>query len=281
MVMSTSALNQMRRALAHSPLRPVLTSLGVVSLGRRIYNQKIIAGGTNTMKVGGRELVFRVTTDAEIRHLDGQHNEDELMSRIAGALRPGDQFIDVGANIGIVSLLAAKSDSVGVHAFEPEPRNAARLRENISLNAPAHVRVHELGLGDRAGTHEFFIAPETGDGTHSLMASRADGRTPIQIQIDTLDAVVLAGTVPQPSVIKVDVEGAEALVLDGAARTLQSATLREVFLELHPRLWDADSGTSVAGFKDRMAGLGFELVWEMRRGHEVHQHYHRPTQTGA
>ena len=72
-------------------------------------------------------------------------------------LRPGDTFIDAGANIGLFTLLALSvvGDKGHVHAFEPNPLVAAMLRESLALNAADNVTVHEIGLSDVEGSAAF------------------------------------------------------------------------------------------------------------------------------
>jgi hypothetical protein len=75
------------------------------------------------------------------------------MQFIRRYLRPGDCFVDVGANIGVYSLLAASIVGPGgmVHAFEPMKRTFERLVENVAMNALRHVQCHRLALSDAAG----------------------------------------------------------------------------------------------------------------------------------
>ena len=133
------------------------------------------------------------------------------------ALRCGDVVLDVGAHVGYYTVIAARA--VGqegrVAAFEPRPMTARFLRRNVELNSLSNVRVYEAAVGEQAGTAWF--EGRTGTGTGHL-AARGD----IEVPVLVLDELVESGELPPPSLIKIDVEGGELDVLNGAMRTLNA-----------------------------------------------------------
>lgn len=145
-------------------------------------------------------------------------NEMQAWARI---LCPGDLFLDVGANVGTYSLWAADCGAV-VIAAEPDPSAAALLRENVALN-DLPITVVEAALGAEAGS---LLLTEGNDTTnHVLVDVGAGGR---RVQAQTLDDV-LNGRVA--SGVKIDVEGAERLVLEGARESLAAGRIRVLQLE--------------------------------------------------
>jgi FkbM family methyltransferase len=162
-------------------------------------------------------------------------------------LNPGDHFVDAGANIGYFTLSAARfvGASGRVDAFEPQPQNLARLRTNLARNNLSDcVRVHPVALSDRAGEVQIYTAADDVDnhGTSSIFreaAWDASGRAvqSIAVRAERMDEM-LAGT--KPTLIKMDVEGAEPLVAGGVSGLLETSP--QIILEFNP------GKAAVAGF---------------------------------
>lgn len=148
-------------------------------------------------------------------------NPKEPLSNIAlQLLRPGDNVLDVGANVGYFSALA--SMAVGpqgrVLAFEASPSTHQRLQTLVGANAYDNVRTMEVAVADKAGELKFHCGPLDHTGTASLrdLAERTSAVTRVKaIALDDL-----LDTLPPVRLIKIDVEGAEALVLKGMSRLL-------------------------------------------------------------
>lgn len=156
----------------------------------------------------------------------GLHEFPE-MAFVAHVLRPGDLFGDIGANSGSYSVLAAKIAGSRVVAVEPVPETVARLRLNIALNAiEDRVEIHATAVGDHEGTVRFTI---DGD-TINRIASHIDGdRKTLDVPVMRLDRL-FADRIP--TVLKIDVEGHEAMVLAGAANLLAQDRLLAVIVEV-------------------------------------------------
>ena len=130
-------------------------------------------------------------------------------------LRPGDVVIDVGANVGLTTLAAARAvgDSGRVIAIEPHPRIFRYLRENVALNRAANVSLHNFALGNAEGT---LLLSDMSADDHNFIAPGA-GR--LQVPVRRLDQLPIDS--PRIDLLKIDVEGYENYVLQGAAATLQ------------------------------------------------------------
>jgi FkbM family methyltransferase len=130
--------------------------------------------------------------------------------------------VDVGANIGAVTLLAATLVPRGrVMAFEALPYIADDLEQNVALNGFTNVVIHRVALGERRGDANIFPNLEE-RGSHSLLEKTNDPRAygePWQVPIRPLDDFTRG--VGKIAVIKMDVEGYEARVLEGAQRTIE------------------------------------------------------------
>lgn len=143
-------------------------------------------------------------------------------------LREEDLFIDVGANVGSYTILACAAIGASGYAFEPIPSTYRRLVENIHINH-LHKKVTCInkGVGNHQGTLTFTSDMDT---MNHALANGEQGSNVINIEVTSLD-IALKETLP--TVMKIDVEGYETLVLEGAQETLGRHTLHSVIMELN------------------------------------------------
>ncbi|ATW51766.1 hypothetical protein CGZ69_32165 [Streptomyces peucetius subsp. caesius ATCC 27952] len=177
----------------------------------------------------------------------------EAMTFMKRYLRPGDGFIDGGANEGIFTLLAAElvSHRGEVHAFEAHPLYAKRLRENLQKNRLSSVTVHELAVGETPGTLPFVLR-----GTGSRIRTPEDVGEVVSARVVRLDE-----TLPDRSwaMGKLDIEGAEHCALRGAEKLLSRADPPVWFLELvDPFL--ARFGSSVHEVRRWLGDHGYDFM---------------------
>jgi FkbM family methyltransferase len=161
--------------------------------------------------------------------------EPALQYLIDRCLNPGEAFYDVGANVGFLSVLAARR--VGpqgqVHCFEPLPANADQIRHNAQLGGLRQVSVHQIALANSQGMAKFRVStvPTFGALEGSPMAVDQQVST-IEVPVSTLDHVVKHLRLPKPAMVKIDIEGSEADFLTGAEETIREH--RPILLiELH------------------------------------------------
>jgi FkbM family methyltransferase len=154
----------------------------------------------------------------------GLHEAQE-MGFVLHLLRPGDHFLDVGANIGSYSILAA--NVCRVTAVEPIPKTFQHLLRNIQLNGfNEKVCAHNVGLSDRKTILRF--TSELDCVNH--VATAVDVTPSIDVPVTTLDELIGNDV---PAVIKIDVEGHERAVLLGAKRTLADSRVMAVIMEIN------------------------------------------------
>lgn len=146
-------------------------------------------------------------------YLTGQY-EPPTARIIAGLLDSGDTFIDVGANSGFFSLLAAKRVGPGgqIHSFEPLPAMRQRVRDNLTLNAFQNVTLHDVALSNEKGEVTFYEGPRDHKGVSSLRPISQAANT-LKVQTVPMDEYLT--TLPSIKLIKIDVEGAEQLAVEG------------------------------------------------------------------
>lgn len=136
-------------------------------------------------------------------------------------LSPGSLFVDVGSNVGVYALWAADA---GAHviAVEPDPQAAQRLRRNVALNE-FPIDVIEAALAAEAGTMRLSTGLDT---TNHLLAEDTEQGTTVAVR--TLDDVLGDGVAAG---VKIDVEGAERLVLEGARQALTEGRIEALQIE--------------------------------------------------
>lgn len=185
--------------------------------------------------------------------------EPVLSRYVSDALEPGDGFLDVGANVGYFSVMAAHR--VGARGFvvslEPSPPLVEELRFNVALNRLTNVRVVPVAAGADEGSVEFFDAgcPNRAESTTVPSAGfEFAGRVPQR----PLGAVLTEDELRGVRLVKIDVEGAELGVLEGLRPRLQ--LLRqdaELIVELHPKLL-VRQGRHVGEVAELLAADGFQ-----------------------
>lgn len=163
----------------------------------------------------------------------------ELLVRLS---QNSENVIDVGANLGWFTCIAASISSATVHAFELDEDNMCRLRTNVELNELDNVRVRHTAVVDSEGHISYRKKREGAGVEHNLTRCDGDGQDQVQVEATTLDRYVREHC-QSVDLIKIDVEGAEQKVLEGAQRTMREFN-PHFLLEVHPSLLES-LGTSV------------------------------------
>lgn len=145
-----------------------------------------------------------------------------------------DTMLDVGANTGFYSLVAVTADRhARAIAYEPVPEIVDLLRDNVAANSQGgRITVAPIAIGDHNGTAELHLPPPQVDGTVETSASLDPGfkeeiERVVTVRVHTLDGAWAAAGRPQVSVVKIDTEGVEEVVLAGATQLV--AACRPVF----------------------------------------------------
>ncbi len=152
---------------------------------------------------------------------------------IGKVLKPGEHFLDIGANIGIVSLIASRSvgNTGKVYSVEALPATRKLLEENIALNEAQNIKVVPFALLDKTGEVQFFGSIDGNIGGSSLSAQGQKG-APVIVEGRTLDSLLADGTIERCDVMKMDIEGAEILALQGMKNLFANHKPRAVMIEI-------------------------------------------------
>jgi FkbM family methyltransferase len=184
-----------------------------------------------------------VRIDPGARHLVPHAGEPALFQFLRHTIRPGDVVLDVGAFLGVYAILAARwaRESGRVIAFEPTPSSAALARRHCSWNEPEGDRIHlvEAAVSDRASRATFHQYDAHAMPYVNSLAAAVD--TPAasstqEVSVVTIDEVCHHLNVV-PTIVRMDVQGAEIHALRGARDTIRAAATLTMVVEMHPQCW--------------------------------------------
>jgi FkbM family methyltransferase len=149
------------------------------------------------------------------------YSEPETAQFIKDFLKPGMVVWDVGAHIGEYTLLAAQSigETGHVESFEPSPHSRNYLIQNVRLNSLSNVKVHRYAVSSQNGRAELIIDPEPSMCRLGGQEHESEVHNTVSVDTITLDAFRERDT-RIPNLVKVDIEGAESLALEGAVSLL-------------------------------------------------------------
>jgi FkbM family methyltransferase len=186
--------------------------------------------------VDGRKVELYVSPDSQLKYLKQSGVWDQDLIRLAEQhVQPGDDVWDIGANVGIFAFAAAARSKTGnVYAFEPDTFLVEVIRHSRLRNGLHNVQVLPVAVASEDGFSEFLVA-ERGRASNALKSS--GGRNQMGGVRDSFMVPVFSGSSisaslnSRPSIIKIDVEGAELLVLKGLESVLKGSKPR-VYIEL-------------------------------------------------
>ena len=178
--------------------------------------------------------------------------EPEKTRAVQSFLEPGDTFVDVGGNKGDFAFLAAKvvGKNGRVVCVEPEPTNFGWIRRSAELNGYTNIDFCNLALSNKDGESLLHLGSKSG--FHTLLSGAPDREHgSIEVKTRTLDGLLQELRINSLNVLKIDVEGAELQVLQGAAQTIRANSSIIVLLDLHPSL-----GVDPRAIFDLLTSLG-------------------------
>lgn len=173
---------------------------------------------------------FEVSNMGEHLRVVGHGGETEYTAAMLSDLRDDDVLYDVGANVGMVALHASKICCTV--AFEPDPSFRSRLEVNGALNPDCTFSLEPTAISDSDGSVVLYTDGDEGN-SPSLVHQRGENSS-VTVTARSLDSLVAEGRLPRPSVIKLDIEGAEILALKGAKELLGAPDRpRALYIEVH------------------------------------------------
>lgn len=271
-----------------TPLIKAYTRLELPSYGHLLdwwgMNNKATWRNAPTVETKDRLNGHRLKLDLadffqRIDYFFGCYHELDVVDALGHTLRPGDVFLEGGANIGLVTIFCAArvGPSGSVMAFEPFPRVFERLKWHVETNRLSHVRLFPHALGDAEQTLTLKSPDPDNQAACTLGAipDRYDTNVATMGEVRVVrgdDMIDPADT--RPLTIKLDVEGFELRALHGLAKTLETR-LPAVLCEVNSEMLEVN-GDSAEKLFDFLAGFGIEPYAIEREGfkgrHKIHLH---------
>ena len=199
------------------------------------------------------------SVDIQRRMLSGKYEEDTL-AIVQRLVRPGDTCIDIGANVGAITI--ALADRVGssgrVEAFEPGSVFFNRLKKNLSLNPELEkiVHIHQVALADKRGELPWQES-KVYTGTASMYSGVHEPTAPtLRLPVARLDGYLPIQNLKQIHFIKIDVDGLEREILKGSEGLLRQF---HPTLYVETTLWNSEMKEAAKEIEQYLHGLGYEL----------------------
>lgn len=218
------------------PLRSCIKAIPGIAALQRVVVSRILDGHEFEHLVDAgpaKGITFAVRMPEDKGIWTGTY-EIDFATRLAAAVKPGCVAYDIGSWHGFFAGVMAAQETNQVQVFEPLPANAERIRKLVSLNPSKSITLHACAVADCDMEMDLMIMPETSMAklTTSQFQVNRTSQTSVRVLVRSIDSIVAAGEAPAPNLMKIDVEGAEVLVLKGAINTLRSHR-PEIFAEVH------------------------------------------------
>jgi FkbM family methyltransferase len=227
--------------MARLVLAKALHRLKTVRGGRLIANSfyaKAVCGhgfAVASLRCGFKAIVSVDDHVGRCMYLWGQH-DPRIAAVIDAVAGPGDTVLDIGANFGVLGLLAAKKVGASgkVHLFEPQPLLANFLRTSLLINGLRHAEVHECALSDRSGYADMAIVEPENLGMTKLVspADKIQGER-IRVRVENAADYIESLADGYVSLVKIDVEGHEGIILRSLSGWMKEAIPGVVLFESH------------------------------------------------
>jgi FkbM family methyltransferase len=240
------------------------------------YYKTMSARGRYSLTLNDLTVTFSAPTPTMVnRNRDRFKSEKLELQDFISKIQEDDVVYDIGANTGLYTLFAATVCPNGkVIAFEPYPPNLTLLKQDIDRNNLKNIDIKDVALSDSIGSISFSQPEENDVGYGSSSIETTQSKASIEVPTTTGDQLIADGEIPTPNVVKIDVEGAEPLVLRGLENALAGQSCRTVYCEVHlprvekrPSVRDFDS--SPEEIQKQLEDFGFTVRQVRDRGNEI------------
>ena len=250
--------------------RPIVRMLGRDAERRRANlreEYQLTRPAEATVSVLGKSARMSVRSAEEYAHYLAEP-ESRIMGIVFQNVGPGDTVWDIGANVGLYTLLigAAVGPTGVVLGFEPMPSCFERLSENVALNAATHVRPVHLALGRRS-ERLFVMQCSSGLEGDIRVVTEAPPGTP-SVEVVPGDQWRAQQGLPVPKLIKIDVQAAEEDVLIGLEQTIRDPACKVIICEIHYAIFATrNDANAPLRIEQHLKSCGFSRIERLDRNH--------------
>jgi FkbM family methyltransferase len=205
------------------------------------------------IKIACSENDYRIAPIETLNFFDYEKNESDMMERL---ISEGDNFFDIGANIGWYSInIASACRDAKIFSFEPIPKTYTQLNRNVQLNLLKNITTYNFGFSDRDDEFPFYCYSEGSGNASSANLTGRDDVEVVNCKVKTIDDFIVE-TSQHIDFIKCDVEGAELMVFRGGIKTI-SRDLPIIFSEIL-RKWTAKFNYNPNEIFNLFRGVGYD-----------------------
>ncbi|ABQ25882.1 FkbM family methyltransferase [Geotalea uraniireducens] len=238
------------KLIVNHPLNKERKIRSVIKWVKWQVGSRLVPGEVVYNWINGARVIVRPGETGFTGNIYCTLDEFSDMAYVLHVMTPEDFFVDIGANVGSYTILACAAKGARGYCFEPIPSTFQRLAANIRLNdLSCRVEAFNLGLSNKEGELVFTSSENC---TNHVVTDGEKAMSVIKVKVVSLDTI-LSGL--SPSMLKLDVEGFETLVLQGAHETLSNHSLHSVVMELNGS--GSRYGFSEAQILNKMKDYGF------------------------
>ena len=221
-------------------------------LNQLYSKQKMKIRGRTKKKVGSIESKFMTETQSEIERTHNLMNEEKVIEKILQETGTEDIFYDIGANTGIYSCYVGKKSNNLVYCYEPFPKNIESLEKNLEIN-DINSKILEVALMNE--NSNIKIDTKSGEAGEGKVQVSKDGK--LRVRSWKGDDLIREENLKKPTIMKIDVEGAELEVLRGLEKTITESNPK-IFIEIHKKEL-RDFGSSEKEVIEFLENLDYKL----------------------
>ena len=224
----------------------------VEQLQLKRIKSKLFTAEYYEFEVEDKAIRYVISNSLSRRRTETLFDKEPTTAPWLETFKPGEVFVDIGANVGMYSIYAAVVSGANVYAFEPESQNYAELNKNIFLNGLHNqVKAYCMAMLDKEQVSQIMLSAfgpafahhdfeksswEKGEMQIGQLHVKDEERLPQGCISMPLDKLVADGSVPSPNHIKIDVDGFEHKVIEGMQKTLRNPGLKSVLFEVDFKL---------------------------------------------
>lgn len=230
--------------IGNHPLNKKRRFHAIIGWAKWQVGSRLVPGDVVYKWINGSRVIVRPGEAGLTGNIYCGLHEFSDMAYVLHVIAPEDLFVDIGANVGSYTILACAAKGARGYCFEPVPATFQRLMDNIRLNdLCSRVKAFNIGLSDKEGDLVFTSGENC---TNHVVTDGEKVTNAVKVKVLSLDKILEGQS---PSMIKIDVEGFETLVLQGAHETLNNHSLHSVVMELN------GSGSRYGFREDNILGM--------------------------
>jgi FkbM family methyltransferase len=246
---------------------PVPVRMSIKKIWHRIRPPRI-----KLTKFVPKGCTFEITSKVEHYRVASYGDEPDSIQRLLSEIKTNDVFYDIGSCVGIYALHAALLGAEVV-AFEPDSGYRKRLKRNIKINRlKKKIQVVDWAVSDRSGNITLYTDGVEGNSPSLRLVG---DRGVVTVKTNTIDYAISSNQIPCPNIVKMDIEGAEMLALQGMKKLLNSEEApRFLFVELHPKFL-VSFNSSVEECEMFIESFGYTKAYTTQRSDQTHCFYNK------